>query len=61
MILGPSRTIIRQGAAGLGLMLVLAVLGACERGKARVKPTACIGAQPAVARIIDPAPPNCPG
>lgn len=60
MILGLSRTIIRRGAEGLGLVLLVAVLGACERGKQRVQPTACIGDQPAVPRIIDPAPPNCP-
>jgi len=60
MLERPSRKIIRQGVAGLGLMLVLATLGACERGKERVRPTACIGDQPALPRIVDPAPPNCP-
>lgn len=60
MIGRPEQSVARRMATGLCLVLLAVTLAGCERGKSRVKPTACIGDQPAMPRIIDPAPPNCP-
>lgn len=43
---------------GLGLVAALLILSACSRDAAPM--TGCLGDQPAVPRIADVAPPNCP-
>lgn len=44
--------------AGVAVLCALALLSACNRGRAPM--TACEGDKPTVARIKDVAPPNCP-
>ena len=55
-----SDTRARRRTAGRGLVAVAAllILSACSRDAAPM--TECLGDQPAVPRIADVAPPNCP-
>ena len=55
-----SNTSARRRTTGLGLaaLAALSILSACNRNVAPM--TECLGDQPAVPRIADVAPPNCP-
>lgn len=48
---------VRTGA-GIAVLAALVLVAGCNRNK--LKLTECIGDKPAVERIHDAAPPNCP-
>ncbi len=53
-----SDTRMRRRGLGLAALAALSILSACNRDAAPM--TECVGDAPAVPRISDVAPPNCP-